>query len=100
MLQDHLKSAPKNASYKSPLIQNEIIALAGLEVWQQVLDDAKVARWYSIMADECTDVSMCELMAICIRFVDETCCTPEVREEFLGFIQLGHTDAAYVSQAI
>ena len=87
VLQDHLKNAPKNALYKSPLIQNELITLAGLEIRQRILDDAKAARWYSVMADECTDTSSHEQMAICIRFVDvSTCTSPEIREEFLGFV--------------
>ena len=94
-------NAKRNASYKSPKIQNEIIALAGLEVKQRILDDAKAARWFSLMADECTDVSMCKQMAICIRFVDETSCVPpEIREEFLGFVELEHTNAEHISDAI
>ena len=74
---------------------------AGLEIRQQILDDAKAARWYSVMADECTDTPSHEQMEICIRFADESTCTsPEIREEFLGFVELERTDAGHVTQAI
>ena len=55
------------ASYMSPKIQNEIISLAGLEVRQRILENVRAARWFSLMADECTDVATHEQMAICVR---------------------------------
>ena len=50
------------------------------------------------MADECTDVAILEQMSICIRFVDSK--PLQVRDEFVGFMQLNNTDAASISTAI
>jgi hypothetical protein len=55
---------------RSPDIQNEIIDIAGEEVLEVILSKARSAKWFSIMADECTDVANLEQMAVCIRFVD------------------------------
>ncbi len=96
-LQRHLESCKKNASYKSPDIQNEIIHLAGMEVRDSILSEIRSAGWYSLMADECTDVATIEQMSICIRFVDDK---PEVREEFLGFVKLDSADAVTISASL
>ena len=98
VLSDHLQSAKKNALYLSPVIQNELIDLAGLVVKESILNDVRSAGWFSVMADECTDVATLEQMSICIRFVDRK--TLQVREEFVGFVQLDNTDAASISTAI
>ena len=101
LLSDHLQFAKKNASYLSPVIQNELIALAGLEVKESILKDVRSAGRFSVMADECTDVATLEQMSMCIRFVDEsTPDQPQVREEFVGFVQLDRTSAAFISEAI
>ena len=79
------------------MIQNELIALAGLEVKESILDDVRLAGWFSVMADECTDVATLEQMSMCIRFVDESHSDPQVREEFVRFVQLDSTDAVFIS---
>ena len=96
-LQQHIKSCRKNASYKSAHIQNELIDLAGMEVRDIILHDIRSSVWFSVMADECTDISTVEQMSICIRFVDRT---PAVREEDLGFVQLESTNAESISKSI
>lgn len=68
ILKAHLENATYNAKYLSPDIQNELIELAGEEVLSSILSNAK---WFSIMADKCADVSNIEQMAICIRYVNE-----------------------------
>ncbi len=66
VLKEHLQHGKRNASYKSPKIQNELIDLAGLEVRDSILCDARSAIWFSVMADECTDVATLEQMSMCI----------------------------------
>lgn len=90
-----------NASYVSPDIQNKLINLCGLEIRDHILDEARYAKFFSVMADESTDVSTLEQMSICLRFVDESHPhQPEVREEFIGFVQLEKTDADSISKSI
>lgn len=71
ILKAHLENATYTAKYLSPDIQNELIELAGEEVLSSILSNARNAKWFSIMADECADVSNIEQMAICIRYVNE-----------------------------
>lgn len=68
ILKAHLENATYNAKYLGPDIQNELIELAGEEVLSSILSNAK---WFSIMADKCADVSNIERMAICIRYGNE-----------------------------
>ena len=90
-LKDHLKHAPKNAKFTSPRIQNEIISLCESIIREKVI--ATVQTYWSVMADETTDVSATEQMSICIRFVNSNM---EVCEEFLGFVKLTKMDAQSV----
>ena len=52
------------------------------------------------MADECTDVATIEQMALCIRCVGNTGEDFEVREDFIGFVDLEKTDAESISSGI
>ena len=74
----------------SPDIQNELIHLAGLDIKEAILNRAQSSKWFSILADECTDVAT---HAICIGFVDEESSEPIIGEEFLGFVKLDRADA-------
>ena len=65
-----------------------------MEIKDKILDDVRSARWFAVMADECTDVSTLEQICMCFRFVDESKChQPEISEEFVGFVKLQKTDA-------
>lgn len=97
VLKQHLASAAYNAKYLSPDIQNEIVDIAGEEVLEVILSKARSAKWFSIMADECTDVANLEQMAVCIRFVDAN---NIVNEEFIGFIPLDKVAAASITTAL
>ena len=72
-----------------------------MEIKDKILDDVRSARWFAVMADECTDVSTLEQMSMCFRFVDESKCDqPEIREEFVGFVKLQKTDADTIYKEI
>ena len=87
-LEDHLKHAPGNAKFSSPRIQNEIISLCEFIIQEKRI--ATVQTYWSVMANETTDVSATEQMSICIRFVNSNM---EVCEQFLGFVKLTKMDA-------
>lgn len=75
--------------------------MCGLEIRDHILDEVRSVKFFSVMADESTDVSTLEQMSICLRFVDESHPSqPEVREEFSGFIQLENTNADSISRSI
>jgi hypothetical protein len=100
-LQEHLSSAPKNMMMISKTIQNEIITTIGDVIRSKIVAKIKKAKFYSLLADETTDVSVTEQMTICIRYVDEletslsnktetSGLRPKyiLREDFLGFVEV------------
>ena len=97
----HLAHRKKNASYISPRIQNDFIKFCGQEVRDCILEDVKSAKFFSVMADECTNISIIKQMSICLRFVDErNPCQPEVREELVGIVDLESTTADCIAKEI
>ncbi|XP_065654621.1 52 kDa repressor of the inhibitor of the protein kinase-like [Hydra vulgaris] len=83
ILSDHFKNGPKNATYRSKTVQNELIDICAGVVQLLLTDRIKKAKFFSILADEASDVSQTEYMAIIVRYIDECC---KVKEDFLKFI--------------
>ena len=82
VLKQHLESATSNATYVSKTTQNELIKAAGDVVRQKILDRVAAARFFTILADETMDVSRCEMMSLCVRYLLDK----SIREDFLDFI--------------
>ena len=55
-------------------------------------DETKNARFFSMIADEASDTSNTEQMALVIRFVDQN---SEIREEFMEFFACDSTGTEY-----
>ena len=70
-LENHLQNAPRNAKYTSLDIQNELIECCRDLIVEQLVGEVKESRYYSILADEATDCSMKEQLALIFRFVDK-----------------------------
>lgn len=96
VLCQHLKSPGPH--YLSPKIQNELIYCCEIEIREKIVNDCKLAGFYSVCADETTDVSVQEQLSVCIRFVDKV--HSEVREEFMGFIEVTKTNAETIADTI
>ena len=64
-LKRRIEHGNRNATYRSMDIQNELIDLCGMEIKDKILDDVWSARWFAVMADECTDVSTLEQIYMC-----------------------------------
>lgn len=70
----------------SPDIQNELINILGNHVQKDIVDACRIAPYFAIIADECTDKSTKEQLSLCLRFLhknEDGVIT--VREEFIGF---------------
>ena len=93
-MEDHFKNAAKNATYRSKTIQGEIIRITGTLVRAKLVDEIKDAVFFSIMADEASDISVKEQLSLVLRFVDGE---GKIREEFIGFI---HCNEGTSGQAI
>ena len=69
-LAKHLKEAPKNALYTSKTNQNELIGCIGDHIRDSSISEINEVKWYSILCDEVTDVSVKEQVSVVIRYVD------------------------------
>ncbi len=57
--------------YTSPEIVNEILALMGNTVLRSIVSDIQSSSWFSIIADEATDISRNEQMSLSIRWTND-----------------------------
>ena len=78
-----MKKAPRNATYTSKTIYEQIIDVIGESITDYLIGDAKKANFFSILADEARDISNKEQLALVIRFVDGKL---QIREEFIKFV--------------
>lgn len=86
ILHEHVKTCAKNASYISKSTQNDLIECCGELIRNKIVDKIKKAKYFTIIADETTDVSVCEQLAICIRYFDVD--TNKIQEDFLMFVEV------------
>lgn len=56
-LREHIESGPRNATYLSPQIQNEIIAAGGRIIQDIIVNRVNSAQCFTLLADETTDIS-------------------------------------------
>ncbi|XP_046851774.1 52 kDa repressor of the inhibitor of the protein kinase-like [Xenia sp. Carnegie-2017] len=61
-----------------------MIKCFGEVITEQIVNDIKVNRFFSIIADEAADSSHREQMALILRFIDKNM---DIREEFIAFLQ-------------
>lgn len=67
--------------YTSPEIQNEILDLMSQTILREVIKSIQCADYFTIMVDECVDMSNKEQLALCFRHVDADF---NVYEHFIG----------------
>ena len=84
-LENHLAHAAHNAVYTSPRIQNEIAAVLGDSIRKTILGRVKTAKFFSVIADEVTDISNKEQMSLVLRYVDPA--AEVIKEDFIDFIE-------------
>ena len=94
VLADHFRNAPKNATYRSKTVQNEIIDCCYDHIIDVISTEITEAKFFSVSADETQDSSNQEQMVLVILFVDKNC---QIREEFVNFI---HCEAGTSGLAI
>lgn len=83
VLEEHMRTSPKTATYMSSTSQNSIIKSIGDAMTDDIVCEIKKARFYSIMADEVNDISGQEQMSFVIRYLNSNCV---LKEDFLSFI--------------
>ena len=63
----------KTGKITSHDIQNEMMKIMALQILQQVCERMRDSGWYTILADECTDMANKEQFTICVTRVDNSC---------------------------
>ncbi|XP_057989366.1 uncharacterized protein LOC110636935 [Hevea brasiliensis] len=91
-----LKNAPDNLKLSSPDIQKGIINAAATEITKAIIIDLG-DDLFSILVDECRDVSVKEQMGVVIRYVNGSGC---VIERFIGLVHVHNTSAASLKKGI
>ena len=88
LLKQHLDSAPRNATYISNTIQNELIGVIGSTIQSMIVEAVgKGSKIFAVIADESRDVANMEQMPLIIRYIDEF---NRIQESFIGFIECEH----------
>ena len=95
MLVDWMKK--KTDKYTSGKMQNEMVKVMALRLLREVVQNLHKAAFFTVIADETTDVSNVEQVVICLRWVSEDF---EVREDFVGLYEVASTGAEIIYSAI
>ena len=82
-LKGHLENPKGNARYTSYGIQNQLITICGDLIRAKLLRSIRTARFFSIVADEATDLANIEQLSLSIRFVQNGAPC----ERFMGFLK-------------
>ena len=83
--------------YCSPEIQNEILQLMSMSLLQIIAKSLHSADFFTVMADECTDVGNEEQLTVCFRWVESSL---EVHEEFVGLYQISDISSKTIYDAL
>lgn len=99
VLNEHLKNPTnKKGVYISPIIQNELIDISGKLLKTRVISNAIRNVYFSVLADETSDISGIEQLSIGVRYFDKE--SQKVREDFIGFEPLSAMDANSIAKVI
>lgn len=96
ILSKHLENAPKNAQYTSKTIQNQLIDVIGSHIRSEILHEIETAKFYSVLADELSDVANKEQLSVSFRYVFEG----KVKEVFVDFIEVERITGKALADAI
>ncbi|XP_042056036.1 zinc finger MYM-type protein 1-like [Salvia splendens] len=91
-----LKNAPANLKLTSSDIQKDIINAASVETTKLIVDGIG-DNSFSILVDECRDVSVKEQMGVAVRYVDKNGC---LNERLLGIVHVSDTVATTLEKAL
>ena len=88
-----------NDTYTSHDIENEILNLMSHDVIRSLMSDMKrgKCRYFSLIADEYTDIANHEQLTICFRWIDENL---DAQEDFVGFYQLPDIKASTIETVL
>lgn len=98
---EHFENCAKNATYVSGYFQNEVLAAAHRVIKTKIVKEIQDAKFFSVLADETSDISKVEQCNLCIRYVHrESLGKYKICERFLEFVPVTSTTGASIAAAI
>ena len=92
-LRSHRDKCPRNATYESYATVVDILSSISKIIERDLLSSFKSSTYFSLMADESTDVSSKEELSICARWEQDN----KPVEHFLGIVPAKETTAEAIS---
>ena len=96
VLANHLKNVPRNALYTSKTIQNSLIEVVRQRILRGIISKVNRAKYYTIVADEVTDLSNKEQPSLALRYVLHG----REKEVFVDFMFVERITGEMLAQAI
>ena len=87
----------KNEKYTCAEVQNEMLQIMALSVLRDIAQNIRNSVYYSIMADETTDVSNREQCVLVLRHVDDD---HVAHEDFIGLYKVDSIDSNTLTKTI
>ena len=87
----------KAEKYTSPEIQNELLKTMAQAVTRDIASAVGSSGFYTLMADEVTDISNIEQVAICLRSIDDNF---DAHEDFVGMYAVESIKADMLVQVL
>ncbi|XP_011409153.1 PREDICTED: uncharacterized protein LOC105316054 [Amphimedon queenslandica] len=97
VLKHHFDTCPRNATYVSKDIQNDIISTLYHIMIEEVKKELHAASYFSVMMDEASDFGHKEQVAVVVRYVDRECV---IQERFIDISSTDSTDAGALFQIL
>ena len=96
LLQQHVEEGPRNAQYTSKF--SAVMLLEAIDTWldRKLVESLNSSSYFSVLADECVDISTTEQLSICCRWLVNG--KPE--EHFLTVLHITALDAATISDSM
>ena len=81
-LSAHFKCCHRNATYRSKIIENELIQIISNQILDGIIAKVKKAKFYAVAADKATDRDLQTQLTTTWRYVDEH---GDVKDIFIGY---------------
>lgn len=86
IFRQRLQNCPRNATYTSSGIQNQIIDVIGSIIIKKLVNKINQAKCFTVLADKTCDIFGIEQFSLCVRYYDSDTDTNKMRDDFLKFV--------------
>ena len=87
----------RNLNYLSKQTTGEMVASIGLALEADMLEEIRLSRYFSIIIDEATDISVTKSLGLCIQYLDNEA---NIRVRAVKIIEFKHGTAEAITDAV